>query len=218
MEENRFSTAFHKILPLVSATKRDCKYRKWIKPLPDTKVCIQLLNYNWLIINWFLFVLQVRKVKTLTEVCNDALNIQNDPNFRRRRAVSTKSYSYPHKHSHEDWQLRLWYFGDLTDSGLQVKTSGACFFNAPIRLNRTTNTLIPDCPTRFLFLAPNCKYLDDVFPDPDHPAGIHLNPQCTGHWPNRSVVRNVSCSCLWLICHLLFVGAISVHHFITIKI
>ena len=32
--------------------------------------------------------------------------------------------------------------------------SKACFFSAPIRLNLTSNTWIPDCPTsRFLFLA-----------------------------------------------------------------
>ena len=41
------------------------------------------------------------------------------------------------------------------------------FFNAPIRLNPTTNTLIPDHPARFLFLAPIANYLDEIFPDPE---------------------------------------------------
>ena len=42
------------------------------------------------------------------------------------------------------------------------------FFNTQIcGLNPTLNTLIPDHPTRFLFLAPFAKYLDDIFPNPN---------------------------------------------------
>ena len=47
-----------------------------------------------------------------------------------------------------------------------LKTSESCFFQL-IRLNPTTNTVIKDYPTRFLFLAPIGKYLDEIFPDPE---------------------------------------------------
>ena len=46
-----------------------------------------------------------------------------------------------------------------------VKMSEACFFNAPI--SPTANTPIPDCPTRFLFLALIAKYFDEISPDPE---------------------------------------------------
>ena len=52
----------------------------------------------------------------------------------------------------------------------------ACFFTAPIRLNPTTNTPIPDRPARFLFFAPIAKYLDEIFPDPDDPEVSILSP------------------------------------------
>ena len=38
---------------------------------------------------------------------------------------------------------------------LIVKMSRHVFFNAPIRLNLTTNTPTPDRPTRFVIFAPN---------------------------------------------------------------
>ena len=40
---------------------------------------------------------------------------------------------------------------------IELKTSGACFFNAPTRLNPVTNTPIPDRPTMLLFFRPDCK-------------------------------------------------------------
>ena len=57
------------------------------------------------------------------------------------------------------------------------------FFNAPIRLNPATNTPMQDCPPRYLFLIPIAKYLDEIFPDPNRPTGIHLKLWCTRHWP-----------------------------------
>ena len=64
-----------------------------------------------------------------------------------------------------------------------------CFFYAPIWLNPTTNTSIPDRPARFLFLALIAKYLDKIFPDPDWPGGIHLKNWYTWHWPGQTSVR-----------------------------
>ena len=48
--------------------------------------------------------------------------------------------------------------------------SEACFFNAPIWLNPTTKTPIPDHPARFLFLAPIAKCLSESFPHMSHPS------------------------------------------------
>ena len=39
----------------------------------------------------------------------------------------------------------------------RIKTSGACFFDAPTRLNPATNIPIPDCPDMLLFFRPDCK-------------------------------------------------------------
>ena len=38
-----------------------------------------------------------------------------------------------------------------------LKTSGACLFNAPTRLNPVTNTPIPDRPAMLLFFRLDCK-------------------------------------------------------------
>ena len=46
-----------------------------------------------------------------------------------------------------------------------LKMSGACFFDAPIQLNQTINTPIPNRPATFLFLAPIAKCLDEIFPN-----------------------------------------------------
>ena len=49
----------------------------------------------------------------------------------------------------------------------KLKTSGACFFSAPIRPNQTTNTLILDSSARFLFFFLIAKHLDEnheIFP------------------------------------------------------
>ena len=76
--------------------------------------------------------------------------------------------------------------------------SGACFFIAPIWLNLTTNTPIPECSAKFLFLVSNAKYWWN-FP---RPRGIHLKPGYTRHWPNQTSVRTILC----LHCHHFFIS------------
>ena len=77
-------------------------------------------------------------------------------------------------------------------------TSGACFFYARIRLNPTTNTPIPDLPTRLYFLAQVAIHL------PDSEASI-WSPDVPDI--DRTGVRTVLCTRLLLICHhSLFVG------------
>ena len=103
---------------------------------------------------------------------------------------------------------------------LVLKTSQACFFNAPIQLNLTINTPIPERPrpARFLFLAPIKKFLE-IFPDPNWPGGIHLKPRYTGHWPDWcqdsfmfGFVVNLSDHFMYSLVY------INVYHFTTIKI
>ena len=65
---------------------------------------------------------------------------------------------------------------DLAPTKHRLKTSGPCFFTAPIRLNPTTNTLLTDPPARFLFFALIAKYLDEIFPDPLDPEVYILSP------------------------------------------
>ena len=54
---------------------------------------------------------------------------------------------------------------------IELKTSGACFFNAPTRLNPATNTLIPDRPVMLLFFRPDCKISLWNFPRPGPTQG-----------------------------------------------
>ena len=96
----------------------------------------------------------------------------------------------------------------------RAKTSGAWFFNTPIGLIPTTNTLISNCPARFLFLTLIAKCLDEILTD----AGVSIwSPK---HWPDRTVVMTVLCLCMLLICHHFFCSLvyINVYHFTTIKI
>ena len=80
--------------------------------------------------------------------------------------------------------------------------SGACFFNDPIWRNPTINTPIPEPPRQiWFFFGPDRKISWWNFP---RPRGIHMKPQYTLHWLDRTSVRTVLCSCLLLICHHFF--------------
>ena len=54
-----------------------------------------------------------------------------------------------------DW--RVGNLGKVLLEVFKLKTSGACFFNAPTRLNPVTNTPIPDRPAMLLCFRPGCK-------------------------------------------------------------
>ena len=116
--------------------------------------------------------------------------------------------------------VELTYRLRLISCSILVKTSGACFFNAPIQLNATTNTLIPDRPVRFLLFALIVKYLDEIFPDPDalEVSILSLNiPDTSKTGPVTGLLYGHA---LLLIYHNFFYSLvyINVYHFTTIKI
>ena len=78
----------------------------------------------------------------------------------------------------------------------ELKVSGACFFNAPIRCKLTANTLILNRPIRFLFFA-----LIANLSQWNVPQLGNLKPWYTQHWLQRTGVRIILRSYLLLICH-----------------
>ena len=91
----------------------------------------------------------------------------------------------------------------------------ACFFNARIQLNQTTNTQIPDRPARFLSSAPIAKYRDETFPDLEVSIWSPDIPDI-----DRTSVRTILCLHLLLIYHHFFYSLvfINVYHVTTLKI
>ena len=78
----------------------------------------------------------------------------------------------------------------------ELKTSGACFFNAPTRINRLLTPRSRTAPADYYFFVPTAKYLDEFFPDPDRPEGIHFKPRYTRHLTDRTGARTVGNKCV----------------------
>ena len=97
------------------------------------------------------------------------------------------------------------FFASLTQHPFPVdaifsKYKWGMFFQCPNPITKpnylnTAGMPIPDCPARFLLLAPIANYLDKIFPDPDPLGRIHLKPWYTRHWPDQFDVR----ICCWFV-------------------